>query len=106
MDDETGAITLPPTERRKVHFNRGINIDTIIMLLIMTAGLFVWALGQNDRVTTNTDNIKQNTQDISGLRDRNKEQDLEANRRQDQILTALRDQDQKMDKMLLMQRRH
>jgi len=104
-DDETGMLTLPEAERRKLHFNRGINLDTILMLLTMLAGSIWWAMGQNDRVTKNTSDIQKNSADIIDLRDQNKAQDFESNRRQDQILAVLNEQNKKMDAMLLNQRR-
>ncbi len=104
-DDETGALEFPEAERRKLHLNRGINIDVILMIIVMSAGFTVWLMGQSDRVTVNTQDIKKNSADIEEVKQRNKDQDMEADRRQDQILSMLSEQNKKLDQMLLNQRR-
>lgn len=42
---------MPASERRKLHVNRGINIDTILTMLVMAAAFFVWSMSQERRTT-------------------------------------------------------
>lgn len=49
---------MPLEERRKFHINRGINLDTILTIVAMAGGFFLWSMSQERRTTAIESAIK------------------------------------------------
>lgn len=63
-------MTEPFTENRKWHFNRSINIDTLIAILLMLGGFFMYAMHQQERLVTLENFVKAHESTDKRLADR------------------------------------
>ena len=66
--EDCPIVNMPMSERRKLHLNRGINIDTILTMLAMAAAFFAWSMNQERRTTIIEGAIKAQT-DINTKQD-------------------------------------
>jgi hypothetical protein len=56
--EDCPMATTPEKDRRKLHFNRGINLDTIILMLVMLGGFVKWSNSWTEEITANKAGLK------------------------------------------------
>jgi hypothetical protein len=83
----------PEMERRKWHINRGIDLGHILVTVGMLAGFLIWALRQEQRLTTVENGL-------SREHDVNTAQDVERARQRDEIRSDLKTINEKLDRLV------
>jgi len=81
------------TDRRGWHINKGIDPGNILLTMLMLAGFFVWSIAQDRRVTTVELGVK-------AEHEVNLQQDIAAQRMQDQTRADLKAINDKLDRLL------